>query len=70
MCEHCDYSSVDHAAAPATRRHFLTFAGAAAAGLVLPGSGFAQKAPPKLENKVSPGAAENSVQSQSVRCSS
>jgi carbonic anhydrase len=57
MCAHCDYSSADHAAAPATRRRFLTFAGAAAAGLVLPGSGFAQKAPPKPENKVSPDGA-------------
>jgi carbonic anhydrase len=54
MCEHCDYSSADDAAAPATRRHFLTFAGAAAAGLVIPGSAFAQKGPPKPENKVSP----------------
>src|SRR5262245_56220279 len=54
MCEHCDHVSADHAAAPATRRRFLAFAGAAAAGLVLPGSGFAQKAPPKPQNKVSP----------------
>src|SRR5262245_28246544 len=57
MCEHCDCLSANHAAAPATRRRFLTFAGAVAAGLALPGSAFAQKAPPKPENKVSPDAA-------------
>jgi carbonic anhydrase len=57
MCERCDYLSADHSSAPATRRRFLTFAGAAAAGLMLPASGFAQKAPPKPENKVSPDGA-------------
>jgi carbonic anhydrase len=58
MCARCDYSFAGAATtAPATRRHVLKFAGAAAAGLALPGSGFAQKAPPKPENVVSPDAA-------------
>ena len=67
MCERCDYLSADHASAPATRRRFLTFAGAAAAALMLPGSGFAQKAPPKPENKVSPDDALQLVMSGNRR---
>ena len=54
MCERCDYFSTDRSKASATRRHFLKFAGAAAAGLAWPGSAFAQKAPPKPGNVVSP----------------
>jgi carbonic anhydrase len=56
MCRHCETTAADQAV-PSSRRHFLKFAGAAAAGLALPGSGFAQKAPPKPENIVSPDAA-------------
>jgi carbonic anhydrase len=57
MCERCDYFSTDRSKAPATRRHFLKFAGAAAAGLAWPGAAFAQKAPPKPGNAVSPDEA-------------
>lgn len=53
MCQHCDCLTASHAVS-ASRRHFLTFAGAAAAGLAFPGQGFAQKAPPKPANSVSP----------------
>jgi len=42
---------------PASRRSFLKFAGAAVAGLALPSSSFAQKAPPKPENVLSPDGA-------------
>ena len=59
MCQRCD--TANHATA-ATRRRFLRFAGAAAAGLAvpsfaMPSLGFAQKAPPKPQNNVSPDAA-------------
>jgi len=53
MCDRCGCLTADHAA-PASRRRFLTFAGAAAAGLALPGAAFAHKAPPKPQNVVSP----------------
>src|SRR6478735_2070889 len=53
MCERCDYFS-NHSIESASRRNFLKFAGAAAAGLAWPGSAFAQKAPPKPDNVVSP----------------
>ena len=56
MCHLCDKSAAD-AEASASRRRFLKFAGAAAFGLALPGSGLAQKAPPKPDNIVSPDAA-------------
>jgi carbonic anhydrase len=56
MCRHCDYSTAMHAT-PLPRRSFLKFAGAAAAGLVMPRNSFAQKAPPKPENIVSPDGA-------------
>ena len=54
MCLRCDLST---AKPPATRRHFLKFAGAAAAGLAFPDSVLAQKAPPKPANNVTPAAA-------------
>src|SRR5215207_5378982 len=57
MCQLCD--SVADQAAPASRRRFLKFAGAAAAGLALPSDGFAQKAPPKPGNNVSADEALN-----------
>lgn len=57
MCQLCD-SAADQAA-PASRRRFLKFAGAAAAGLALPSDGFAQKAPPKPDNNVSADEALN-----------
>ena len=57
MCQRCDCFTANHAA-PASRRHFLKFAGAAATGLAMPlampSIGFAQKAPPKPQNNVSP----------------
>jgi carbonic anhydrase len=56
MCHLCDNSAADGKAS-ASRRGFIKFAGAAAFGLVLPGSSLAQKAPPKPENIVSPDAA-------------
>jgi carbonic anhydrase len=56
MCHLCDRSAAD-AEASASRRRFLKFAGTAAFGLALPGSGLAQKAPPKPDNIVSPDAA-------------
>jgi carbonic anhydrase len=55
MCRRCENFAADQVTA--SRRYFLKFAGAAAAGLALPSSGFAQKAPPKPENIVSPDGA-------------
>jgi carbonic anhydrase len=52
----CDYSTAIHAT-PVPRRSFLKLAGFAAAGLAMPCNGFAQKAPPKPENIVSPDGA-------------
>ena len=54
MCLRCDLSTANP---PATRRHFLKFAGAAAAGLAFPDSVRAQKAPPKPANNVTAAAA-------------
>jgi carbonic anhydrase len=56
MCDRCDDVIANHAA-PASRRNFLKFACAAGAGLALPSNSFAQKAPPKPQNNVSPDAA-------------
>ena len=56
MCLRCDGVSVNpfqHS----SRRTFLKFAGVAAGGLALPQAGFAQSAPPKPENVLSPDAA-------------
>ena len=55
MCRRCENFAADQVTA--SRRYFLKFAGAAAAGLALPSSGFAQKAPPKPENIASPDGA-------------
>ena len=52
----CDYSTAIHAT-PVPRRSFLKLAGFAAAGLAMPCNGFAQNAPPKPENIVSPDGA-------------
>jgi carbonic anhydrase len=54
MCEFCNDVSRNHPATHTTRRRFLAISGAAALGLALPGKGFAQKAPPKPQNVVSP----------------
>ena len=55
MCLRCDFTS--NRVASGSRRHFLKFAGAATAGLVLPTNSLAQKAPPKPANNVSPDGA-------------
>jgi carbonic anhydrase len=57
MCHRCEHLSAKHTPINAARRHFVKLAGAAALGLALPGSGFAQKAPPKPQNVVSPDEA-------------
>lgn len=58
MCHRCHHFTADHSSPASTsRRYFLKFAGAAAAGLALPGDSFAQKAPPKPDNNVSPDGA-------------
>ena len=51
MCYRCK------TATPITRRTWLKFAGGAAAGLAMPTGGFAQYAPPKPQNIVSPDEA-------------
>jgi len=55
MCLYCNSIAADDAAA--SRRRFLKLAGAAAAGVAMPGLAFAQKAPPKPQNVVSPDEA-------------
>jgi len=57
MCHRCEHLSAKHTPINADRRHFVKLAGAAALGFALPGSGFAQKAPPKPQNVVSPDEA-------------
>ena len=54
MCLRCEAFSADNTAVSATRRHFLKFAGAAAAGLSLPVGAFAQGGPPRPQNVLSP----------------
>jgi carbonic anhydrase len=58
MCCRCTDPTATHATIVA-RRHFLTLAGAAMAGLAMSCDGFAEapKAPPKKENILSPDAA-------------
>ena len=56
MCRFCDDPTARHAAR-ATRRHFLGAAGIAAASLAIAPRSFAQKAPAKPENVISPEAA-------------
>jgi carbonic anhydrase len=54
MCLRCDLFASEPRA---SRRRFLKFAGAAAAGLAFPASGLAQKTTPKPANNVTPAAA-------------
>jgi carbonic anhydrase len=62
MCQSCGCLTAAHGT-PASRRHFLRFAGTAVAGVALTSSGFAAKAPrpkappPKPENILAPDAA-------------
>lgn len=56
MC-FCCRTLTEHYVAPTSRRHFLKWSGVAAATMVLPGYGIAQKAPPKPQNEVSPDEA-------------
>src|SRR6266576_2923915 len=58
MCHRCADTAAVHAL-PVPRRDFLTLAGAAMASLAICRDGFAEapKAPPKLENVLSPHAA-------------
>jgi carbonic anhydrase len=57
MCHNCAVDRLSNR--PATRRAFLSLAGATAVASLLPASSFAQKAPPKPQNAVSPDAALN-----------
>ena len=66
MCQRCGLFAADHAA-PTSRRRFLRWAGAGAAALALPGTAYAQKAPPKPQNVVSPDAALNLLMSGNHR---
>ncbi len=56
MCHLCNDPAELHAP-PATRRRFLSVAGMAAAGLAIAPGAFAQQAPPKPQNVISPDAA-------------
>jgi carbonic anhydrase len=60
MCESCGRSTAIHVT-PASRRHFLKFAGTAVASLATPSIAYAQKskskAPPKPSNVLSPDGA-------------
>src|SRR3954463_1454031 len=60
MCENCGRSTAIHVT-PASRRHFLKFAGTAVASLAIPSVAYAQKskskAPPKPANVLSPDGA-------------
>ena len=56
MCLCCHALAERHVPA-ASRRRFLTWAGAAAATTALPGHGIAQRRPPKPQNEVSPDEA-------------
>ncbi|MGH8614625.1 MAG: carbonic anhydrase [Gammaproteobacteria bacterium] len=53
MCRSCDYMTASHLAS-ASRRFFLRFAGTAVASLAIAPNSFAQKAPPKRDNILSP----------------
>jgi len=61
MCHHCAVDRLSGSLADklASRRAFLRLAGAAAVASLLPAASFAQKAPPKPQNTVSPDAALN-----------
>jgi carbonic anhydrase len=56
MCRSCNSIKASFWT-PASRRHFLRFAGTAVASLAVAPSSFAQKAPPKPGNVLSPDAA-------------
>ena len=56
MCHVCDDKTANHSAPP-SRRIFLRSAATAVASLAVATSSFAQKAPPKPENVLSPDAA-------------
>ena len=56
MCRICESMSTSHLA-PASRRFFLKSAVTAVASLAIARDGFAQKAPPKPDNVLSPDAA-------------
>ena len=56
MCRYCDHWPAYHAT-PVSRRSFLRSAGVAAGSLAIPHNSFAQKAPPKPENILSPDGA-------------
>ena len=56
MCRFCNDMTANHFT-PASRRNFLKAAGAAAASLAIAPEAFAQKAPPKPQNNLSPDAA-------------
>ncbi|MGZ3409886.1 MAG: carbonic anhydrase [Xanthobacteraceae bacterium] len=56
MCIDCENSDLNRVV-PSSRRTFIKFAGAAAASSAIPVAAFAQKAPPKPANVLSPDAA-------------
>ena len=56
MCIDCENSATRHLTAP-SRRAFIKLAGAVAASTGIPTAAFAQKAPPKPANVLSPDAA-------------
>ena len=66
MCWLCNDMTANHLT-PASRRSFLKFAGAAAASLAIASDGFAQKAPPKPENDLSPDAALDRLKKGNAR---
>jgi carbonic anhydrase len=60
MCQRCESQSLGPVVHSPSRRSFLAAAGAvAAAGALWPAGAFAQKAPPKPQNVLSPDAALN-----------
>jgi carbonic anhydrase len=66
MCRSCD-SMTASVWTPASRRNFLKFAGTAAVSLAVAPNSFAQKAPPKPANVLSPDAALDRLKSGNGR---
>jgi carbonic anhydrase len=66
MCCLCNDITANHLAA-ASRRTFLKFAGATAATLAVAPAAFAQKAPPKPQNDLSPDAALDRLKKGNAR---
>jgi len=66
MCRSCDYMMASHVA-PASRRFFLKLAGTAVASLAIAPNSFAQKAPPKPDNILSPHDALNRLMNGNSR---